>query len=296
MVYLKYKKLKTAIFILVIDLIFFFCPVLVKATTFNFNIEYQGYGFSSTRSTSKIGVDRIKLPSAGAECSIPLKSNKKLIVGYVYDNITQSRVYTGLYILKKGISAKFGASAGFYNELPLKLIPGIFGRFYFYPGKHICIKISGHTSLFINSIFSLKSADYGFDQNTAEIGLFYYDDTIMSGIAYNSTELYRRGNSTTFENSIKDIELIVKTIQKNTIFNAITKFGFSRSYYSSTTVKNEFLQLFIDQSVPVKLKGLILNPGIRINILNFNLKDLKSINPPSVPNFTFHFGLSLMGK
>ncbi len=249
------------------------------------------YGLKTERTSNNLKLDSIPIPYVKTSFETKISKKGTLEINYSYNYIIQSILSFGYRFNFDTTTITIGASTGFFNNINTKISPGFYFNSKIIPFKHICLDIYGHSSFFIKKFFSLKSVSYNFDQNILYTGLYYFDNTITFGFIYRRNNIYKISGSVKTDNTLTDYQLKIKTNVKDSWINSETILGGNISHFSETGIKLSFLQFYIDQTLFIKIKNFTIIPGIRANILNFTLKDLKSTNPPSVPNFTIHTGL-----
>ncbi len=267
----------------------------LMATTGNFSIDmgFLDYGFKSIRNQSSKSIDKITVPKIHSYINFLNHKNYQFTIGYSYDYILQSVTYGGFTLIKKNYKIGSGISLGFYNNLPLNLIPGAYGLIEITPTPAIKLSVYGYSSIFLKRLFSLESVSIDFDQNVLDFALYYQTDYVTVGLKYNSRYLYKSVSSGYINNSYHDYQFDIKTDLKNSIINLDTVIGGSDSIYKTSSINNRLIQIYIDETVLALIKSLELNIGGRINILSFTLKDSKSTSPPNLPYFNFHAGINV---
>lgn len=267
----------------------------LMATTGNFSIDmgFLDYGFKSIRNQSSKSIDKITVPKIHSYINFLNHKNYQFTIGYSYDYILQSVTYGGFTLIKKNYKIGSGLSLGFYNNLPLNLIPGAYGLIEITPTPAIKLSVYGYSSIFLKRLFSLESVSIDFDQNVLDFALYYQTDYVTVGLKYNSRYLYKSVSSGYINNSYHDYQFDIKTDLKNSIINLDTVIGGSDSIYKTSSINNRLIQIYIDETVLALIKSLELNIGGRINILSFTLKDSKSTSPPNLPYFNFHAGINV---
>ncbi len=250
------------------------------------------YGFKVNHRENSISIDKITIPYLQINLLKKVRRSA-LEFGYNYSYITQSNISLGYGINTGHISFTAGFSSGFFNNIGTKITPGCYLRIKLIPLDHIYLYSYLHTSFYLNKIFSLRSISYNFDQNILKSGIFYYDSDLSIGFLYSSINLYKLSGSSAVNDSKTDYQLIIETTVDRSWINSTTVLGGTKSTFKKGSLNLALLELYIDETFILKLKKITLTPGIKINILNFTLKDLKSADPPSVPNFSFHLGTIL---
>ena len=259
---------------------------------FTVNMRLLNYGFKSTRNEASKSIDKITIPEFKTNIDFLNAKKYQFSLGYRNDYILQSIAYGGITLIKKNFKIGSGLSLGFYNELPLKFIPGAYGLIELTPIKKIKISIYGYSSIFLKRLFSLESATSDFDQNILNCALFYLTDYVDVGIKYNTSGLYKLLSSGFINNSLHDYQFEIKTELKNSIINSDTTIGGSDSIYKTNSIYNRLIQIYVDETVIMDLKSFNIAVGSRVNILSFTLKDIKSTSPPKLPYFNFYTGIN----
>ena len=288
-----FKRLIFFLIIISIIAIYPFNKAIAFVRDFSINLGLWDYGFKSIRNENSKSIDKIIIPVVNGNINFSNENGFQYTFGYKYNYILQSTAYSGFSIIKKNLKIGSGISLGFYNELPIKLLPGAYGLVETTPIKTIKISFYGYSSIFLKRLFSLESITTDFDQNILNFGLYYQTDYVSVGLKYNSMYLYKSISSSSYiKNTFHDYQFEIKTDLKNSVINSNTIIGGNDSLYKSPSINNRLIQIYIDETIIISLKSLDINLGSKINILSFALKDIKSTSPPKLPYFNIHGGIS----
>jgi len=250
--------------------------------------------FKVSRWATDMSIDRIILPDVSLTVTYPFSQKLALITWYRYDYIVQSQLIAGLLYNRGSLLVSGGALVGFFNTVPIKTVPGLFGTAYLKLGRLFAVSLLGNTSFFLNPLFSLSQRSYNFDQNKLQCTVRYIGNNVNVILLYDNEGMYRTQSSDYKKNLKKRYEFAIKTVVPESWINSHTAFGGELSDFSTATVHQRFFQVYIDETLIFKLKTYNLSLGSRITLLNLTLKNIKSVSPPNTPSFPIHGGVTVL--
>ncbi len=256
------------------------------------SVQYRAWGFKNSRTESDTDLDQINIEKTNLLLTFPFIHETLLVTGYKYSYILKSQLFAHILYKKNKISIESGLSLGFFNELPINLIPGIYGKADVQLGKSFIFSMYGNTSFYIHPLISLSSQDCKFDQNLFGFSSsFIIKDAILS-YHYENENIRINTSSTTYKNNIKKIyEITVGTDLKDLWINSRTGVGVKIADFKTESVHQRLLGVYIEETLIFKIKNVFLSTGVKSTILNITLKDISSTSPPKTPAFSFYTGI-----
>ncbi len=283
------KKVK--ITVLVFCIFSFLCACVCFAEiSVESNFEYRNWGFKNSRSGSDVDFDKINIEEIELSVTIPFIYNTLLITGYSYSYILESQVFLHIFFVKNNINIESGISAGFFNEWPVDVIPGIFGKANISLGKRVLISLYGSTSFFIQPLVSLSTPDNQFDQNSlGTSSSIFIKDAILT-LAYENENI-AISSSSTKKNVRKKYELEISTDVEDFWINSITGVGADVSQFKEGSSRHGLMGVYLEETLKFKIKKVDLSTGIKTTLLYITFDDTKSSSSPKTPSFSFSAGI-----
>ena len=256
------------------------------------NFRYRNWGFKNSRTGSDVDFDKINIEKIELSVSFPFIYDTLLITGYNYSYILESQIFMHLFFEKNNISIESGVSAGFFNEWPVDVIPGIFGKANISLGKMVLISLYGSTSFFIQPLVSLSTPDNQFDQNSlGTSSSFFIKDAILTLGYENENIAISSSSSSTKKNSRKTYELEISTDVKDFWINSITGVGADVSQFKEGSARHGILGMYLEETLLFKIKKVNLSTGLKTTLLYITFDDTESSSSPKTPSFSFAAGI-----
>jgi hypothetical protein len=260
-------------------------------------IRYGGFGFDSSRNASDTDIDRIGIEELSFRVTFPFLNSFSLVSGYKYHTLFQSKTFAHLVYRTETLKAEGGFSLGFKNDLPLNLVPGIYGSLDAMLRRNIRASFWGHTSLFIQPLFSLSPREYEFDQNQFGIACsFLLRDAVFSLLCKNEGLLRETSPGTITSYGKKGYEISIMTRLTDFWLNSRTAFGSDVHDFKEGSTRHRLIALYIEETLFFSLGQFELSTGMKCNISNTPLEDISSEASVPTPSFSFSTGVSWKKK
>jgi len=255
------------------------------------SIKYGNWGFKNTRSSTDTGFDSLALDELTFSVTFPFVKSIYLAGGYRYSSILESQAFLHLLYSLEKVDIEAGFSLGFQNDLPIIIVPGVYGKLQAMLKKHFMVGLWGHTSVYIQPLVSLSSSGADFDQNLFGLaGSFFMRDAILTLSFENENIFVESSAITSMRNGKKTYEISISTNLEDFWLNSHTAFGGDIRDFKEGSVKHRLIALYIEETLIFTLKRFDISTGLKCDISYTPLKGTSSESPPQAPSFSVYGG------
>ncbi len=276
---------KTIILFLILFFLFT-ANFALSETSIETAMRYGNYGFKNSRTETDTNIDKINIEELTLLLTFPFIKGTHLISGYRYSYLWESEAFLHLLYSKNNLSIESGFSLGFQNDLPVHLVPGIYGKFDIVLKKHVVLSAYGHTSFFLNPLVSLSSRDYEFDQNLFGLSNSFIIKEAWLTFSYRNENIVINTSPGVLKKNIKKTyEISISTDLKDFWINSRTALGGEIADFETGSTKHRLVGIYIEETVTFTIKRVDFSTGMKATISHTPLKDISSVSPPTTPSF-----------